>query len=410
MRMASEILSAGSSSPTAAQPPQLSAFDNVYESVCGENSDSLPPSISSSSSTQASAPNPPQAFAVQYLVQSCGLSSEKALKASKFIHHLKSPYNPDAVLRFLRENGISELDIKTAVSRESRILCSHVEKNWRPNITKLQELSFSIEDISGIIASNPYIFVGNFVQKIDFYMGVLGSVENLSVIFKSPRMSSSLFSSSLEKVLMPNLSFLRDQCGLSPHQITRLMKSVPRLISSRPDVFKMQVERVEKLGIPRSSGNFISALVAVSYQKQCTIDAKLDNLTSMGLSPEELAFLISKAPTVLALPEKLVGSKMEYLIKEAGCDKIYVLRNPFLLTYSLENRLIPRNIVRKLLMSKGLPMANLKFVTFATATDEEFVRKYVLPYEHAIPGLHRAYADASTGKLGVLNSFNSTSS
>ncbi|XP_078150687.1 transcription termination factor MTERF8, chloroplastic-like [Carex rostrata] len=357
-----------------------------------------------SSSTQASSPNPNpnpnplQAFAVQYLVQSFGLSSGKALKASKHIHHLKSFDKPDVVLRFLREIGVSESDIKMAVSREASILCSHVEKNWRPNITKLQE-SFSIEDISGIIASNPYIFRRNFVQKIDFFMGILGSVENLSVILKFPWFSS-LFSSNLENVLMPNLSFLRDQCGLSPHQITRLMKSAPRLISSRPDVFKMQVERVEKLGIPSSSGKFINALVAVSYQKQCTIDAKLDNLTSMGLSPEEVSLLISKAPNVLALPEKLVGSKMEYLIKEAGCDKIDVLGNPVLLTYSLENRLIPRNIVRKLLMSKGLAVANNKFVTFIKPSEEEFVKKYVMPYEIAIPGLYRAYADASTGKIG----------
>ncbi|XP_078150276.1 transcription termination factor MTEF18, mitochondrial-like [Carex rostrata] len=350
---------------------------------------SLPPPQLASSSTQA--------FAVQYLVQSCGLSSEKALKASKLIHHIKSPDNPDAVLRFLREFGISESDIKTAVSRESRILCSH---NLRPNIAKLRDLGLSIEDISGFLANNPYIFQVNFVSKIDFFIGVLGSVENLSVILKARR-NSSLFRSNLEKVLMPNIFFLREQCGLSPCQITRLVKSaVSRLVTSRPDVFKIQVERAEKLGIPRSSRNFINALLTVSYQKQCIIDAKLDNLTSMGLSPEEVALMISKVPTVLALPEKLVGSKMEYLIKEAGCDKIDVVRNPPLLTYSLENRLIPRNIVRKLLMSKGLPVANHKIATFIRPSEEEFVKKYVLPYEHAIPGLQKAYADASTGKIG----------
>ncbi|XP_078150185.1 transcription termination factor MTERF8, chloroplastic-like [Carex rostrata] len=336
----------------------------------------------------------------------------------------------------------------------------------------------------------------NLVRKIDFFIGVLESVDNLSVILKST-MYSSLLRNSLEKAIIPNISFLREQCGSSPRQITRLLKSVPRLISSSPDYFHMQVERVEKLGIARSSANCVHGLLAVSYQKQCTIDSKLDNLTSLGISQEEVAHMISKtpkllgfreklvrrkmeylikeagcdkidvvqnpvllmysygswdkdwygeiglvlkqngfpvwyktshvkacclihaeavalleaikleevsiliseAPNVLALPEKLVGSKMEYLIKEAGCDKIDVLGNPVLLTYSLENRLIPRNIVRKLLMSKGLAVANNKFVTFMKPSEEEFVKKYVMPYEIAIPGLHQAYADASPRKI-----------
>ncbi|XP_078162825.1 transcription termination factor MTERF15, mitochondrial-like [Carex rostrata] len=349
-----------------------------------------------SCSTQASPPNPQ--FAVQYLVQSCGLSSEKALKASKLIHHLKSPNNPDAVLRFLREIGVNESDIKTAVSRESRILCSHVENNMRPNIAKLQELGFSIEDISGFIASNPYIFRANFVQKIDFFIGVLGSVEILSVLLKNP-VYSSLFSTNLEKVLMPNLSFLREQYALSPHKIIRLMKMAPRLISSKPDVLKMIAKRAEELGVAHLSGTFINALTILAYVNQRTLDARLSNLTSIGFSRKEAALMISRAPTLLGLPEKLVGNKMEYLIKEAGCNKIDVVRNPSLLMYNFENRLIPRNIVRKLLMSKGIPVANLKFASFIKPSEEKFVNKFVLPYEHVIPGLHRAYADASTGKI-----------
>lgn len=88
---------------------------------------------------------------------------------------------------------------------------------------------------------------------------------------------------------------------------------------------------------------------------------------------------------------------MEFLIKEAGCDKIYVVQNPYMLMYSLENRLIPRTVVRKLLRSKGLEAANRSFVSVVQSTEKKFLEQYVLPYEHAIPGLHRAYADA--GKI-----------
>ena len=79
-------------------------------------------------------PNPNAQFALQYLIHSCSLSADEALKASKYILHIKSPDKPDSVLRFLREIGIQEPDIRAAVLREARILCSSVEKNWKPNI------------------------------------------------------------------------------------------------------------------------------------------------------------------------------------------------------------------------------------------------------------------------------------
>ncbi|XP_078151287.1 transcription termination factor MTEF18, mitochondrial-like [Carex rostrata] len=364
------------------------------------------PLASSNAPTQASPPNPH--FTVQYLVQSCGLSSDEALQASKHIQHLKSSNlwdrKTDAVLCFLREIGVSESDIKSAVSLEPRILCSNVEKKWRPNIAKLLELGFSIEDISDIIADNPYIFQKNFVPKIDFLLGILGSVENLSVILKATK-NSFFIRSSLDKVFIPNLSFLQEHCGFSPSQLMQIMISAPAMMSFRHDVFKMEVERAEELGVARSSGTFINALLTVCYQKQCTIDAKLDNLTSIGFSQEEVALMIRKTPMLLRVPEKLVISKMEYLIKEADFDKIDVVKYPALLAYSLENRLIPRTIVKKLLMVKELPVAYKKFGNFIQLSEEKFLNKFILPYEHAIPGLSRAYADASTGKSGGVESF-----
>jgi hypothetical protein len=40
--------------------------------------------------------------------------------------------------------------------------------NVRPNIDKLQEIGFSIEDISYIIARNPALLQFNIVAELDF--------------------------------------------------------------------------------------------------------------------------------------------------------------------------------------------------------------------------------------------------
>jgi mTERF domain-containing protein, mitochondrial len=333
---------------------------------------------------------------VEYLVQSCGLSLDDAHRASKHILHLKSSDKPDAVLQFLRETGISESDIRTAVSRDSRILCSHVEKNLRPNIRKLRELGFSIKDISSMISRYPRMLLSNIVGKLDSWLEALGSVVYLSVVLKR---APAVLESSFQNVIMPNLSFLKEQHGLSLRRIVRLISLCPRLITCKIEFLKMKAEEAEELGVKYSSGTFVSALMLVCKVRRSIRDARLNNFRNLGFSDEEVVLLISKAPFLLSRSEELSGRTLEFLIKEAGCDMIDVVRNPNLLMYSLDNRLIPRNIVRKLLMSKGLPVAHRAFVSFVCPTEKQFVDKFILPYEHAIPGLHRAYADASAGDI-----------
>jgi mTERF domain-containing protein, mitochondrial len=340
--------------------------------------------------TQASPPNPH--FSLEYLVRSCGLSSEEALSASEHIKHLKSPDKPDAVLQYLRETGISESVIRSIVSRNPRILCSSVENNVRPNIDKLQELGFSIEEISYIIATKPRLLQFNIVAKLDFWLGILGSVENLFVVLKR---NGSLLYSNLENVIVPNLSFLLEQYGLSLSQIARLIKLDSRVVTSNPAVLKMNAKRAENWGFVCSSRMFMYALIMVCKLNQRILDARLKNLEQLGFSQEEVTCMISKAPRLLGFAEKFVCRKMEYLINEAGCDKTDLVRNPVLLMCSLENRLIPRTVVRNLLRSKGLPVGNRAISSFMQQSEERFVKNFILPYENIIPGLHRVYADAS---------------
>jgi mTERF domain-containing protein, mitochondrial len=355
--------------------------------------------LRSSVSTAAQAPplNPHFAsVAVDYLTRSCGLPSDVAIRVSKKIQHLKSPDNPDAVLRFLRQAGICESTIRAAVSREPRILCSSVEKNLRPDLAKLQEIGLSIKDISGIIARTPIVFAFNIVPKIDFLVGDLGSAELVSTFIKR---NPVFLSSNLERVVVPNLSFLRDKFNLSLNQIVLLMNQAPRLITSNPDTLKIKVKRAEDIGAAYGQRTIVYALIIASNLSQHVIDARVNYLTSLRISREDVNYMIAQTPLLLRVPEEQIGRKMQFLINEVGCDNSYILRNPSLLMYSLEKRLIPRNLIRKILKSKEHPAADNKFASFVLPSEKDFVKKFVLPYEHAIPGLRQACMDACGGKI-----------
>ncbi|XP_078150354.1 uncharacterized protein LOC144545675 [Carex rostrata] len=322
----------------------------------------------SAATNPAPPPLNPHFAPVDYLIESCGLPSDEAIRTFQKMQHrkwtLKCPDKPDAVLSFLRQTGVTKSDIRTAVLREPRILCSSVEKNLRPNLAKLREIGLSIEDISGIISRFPLVWLFNFVAKVDFWMQALGSAEIVSVILKR---GASILGSNLEKVIVPNLSFLQEECCISPNQIGQLIKSNPRLIAMTLEYLKLHVKRAEELGIERSSG---------------------------AGDPYDLS-----NPYVVEVIREARRQKNGVFVREAGCNKLQVVRRPTLLLYSLEKRLIPRNLVRKLLKSKELPVANQTFSSFLLPTEKQFVEKFVLPYEYDVCGLHEAYKNACAGKV-----------
>ncbi|XP_078150609.1 uncharacterized protein LOC144545929 [Carex rostrata] len=360
----------------------------------------------STASQVAPSASPASNFAVEYLINTCGLPSDRAIAKSRYLPHLKSPEKPDAVLQFLRQVGITEPQIRAAAFRNPGFLCLSVEKCFKPRMAELQEIGFSPSHISLLFSIYPLSFqCTRLQQQIQFWMPIVGSVEKLLHLCKR---SFYLLTANLETSVIPNLSFLQQQCSLSVCQIVRLINSASRLITSSHESLVSKVSRAEELGVPRSSGVFLNALIVVSCLKESTIDSRLLYWRSLGFSPKELNSIICKAPMVLGYSENLIGCKMEFLINEAACDKLHVVQNPVLFMLSLEKRLRPRILVRKLLESKGFPVTKLS--VFMKYIEVRFVEKFILPYEHTIPGLHQAYKDACSGNVSGLNFLQKTSS
>uniref|UniRef100_A0ACD5Z5H1 Uncharacterized protein n=1 Tax=Avena sativa TaxID=4498 RepID=A0ACD5Z5H1_AVESA len=375
-------------------------------------------------------PNP--SFAVDdYLVGTCGLTPAQALKASAKLSHLKSPTKPDAVLTFLAGLGLSGANIAAAVVKDPKSLCVDVEKTMSPIVAGLSGHGLSHTEIARLVSLGRTISrCRSVVPNLQYYMSLFGSIESgVRFLRKSPR----LLGCSLEKVVKPNVAFLR-KCGLGDCDISKLCLSAPELLSASPERIQAMVACAEGLGVPRGSGMFRQMLHAVACLSEETIAVKMecmkntfrwsdaevriavckapmvlarskDTLQSksqfliseVGLEPVYIA--VCKAPMVLARSKDTLQSKSQFLISEVGLEPVYIAHGSSMLGLSLEGRLRPRFYILKFLKENGLLKCDRDYYSTLMFSEKAFLDKFICPHKEAAPYLAEAYAAACRGEL-----------
>ncbi|KAL6605916.1 hypothetical protein ACP70R_041569 [Stipagrostis hirtigluma subsp. patula] len=337
-------------------------------------------------------------FAVEdYLVASCHLTPAQALKASRVLSHLKSPSRPDAVLAFLTGLGLSDADIAAAVAYDPKLLCSEVERTLAPRLAELRDLGLSPSQIARLVLVDPARFRRpTVVSKLQYYVPLFGSFENL---LQAVRTNSYLLSSDLERVVKPNVALLME-CGLDACDIAKLSVPVPRLLTTSPERVRAMVVRAEAVGVPRGSGMFRHALLAVAFLSEEKIAAKVEFLKkTFGWSDAEVGIAVAKLPLVLKQSKDRLHRMSEFLITEVGLEPEYIANRPALLTYSLERRLMLRHYVVKFLKENGLLEHDRSFYTAVQVSENVFKEKFIRPYKEAAPSLDQDYAAVCRGEM-----------
>ncbi|XP_025813725.1 transcription termination factor MTERF4, chloroplastic-like [Panicum hallii] len=343
-------------------------------------------------------------FAVEeYLVSTCHLTPAQALKASKVLSHLKSPSRPDAVLAFLSGLGLSDADIAAAVAYDPKLLCSEVERTLAPRLAELRDLGLSPSQIARLVLVDPARFRRpTVVSKLQYYVPLFGSFDNL---LQAVRSNAYLLSSDLERVVKPNVAFLME-CGLDACDIAKLSVPVPRLITTNPERVRAMVERAEAVGVPRGTGMFRHALLAVAFLSEEKIAAKVEFLKkTFRWSESEVAIAVSKLPLMLKHSKDRLRRMSEFLITQVGLEPEYIAHRPALLTYSLERRLMPRHYVVKFLKENGLLEQDRSYYTAVQVSENVFMEKFIHPYKEAAPSLAQDYAAACRGEVPTTLGF-----
>ncbi|KAF3329236.1 mTERF [Carex littledalei] len=314
----------------------------------------------------------------------------ESIEAPEEISRLNgSPPVPDSTRQFLREYGLNEEQIKSVISGDPRILRTDVDKRMKPRVKELEEMGFSPSDISRVIVLSPNsIRLGSMRQNVKFWLSILSSVENF---LKVMRHNMFLLTCNVAVLVEPNISFLKESCGLSSDDIRQILISKPGVIISYPQRLKEAVQKADLLGVPRGTHRFRDALGILLRTTQETFDSKLDILKSLGWSEAEVRSMIARYPYLLSVTEKNIRRTVCFLMKKFGFDLQVIAREPYLIKLSVDKRLFRRFKVIKSLENKGLLRSSLGFKAMSYMSEKLFREKYVIPYKDVIPSLAEEY-------------------
>ncbi|KAG6473685.1 hypothetical protein ZIOFF_067602 [Zingiber officinale] len=343
-------------------------------------------------------------FMVEYLVNSCGLSVEEASKASKYLAHLRSTENPNAVLAFFRSQGIDGANLRKMISWKPACLCYNVESSLTPKFQFLRDLGWSKSDLVDVIMRNPTIIFFNIqhtlVPRLNVWENLFGSRE---LLVKNIRKGSWFLNTRCENVVRLNLNFLRDECDIPLERASFVLKKQPTFIVQNPNSLRALVDRAEGMGFTRRSRMFLWILDILFKTSREKLDAHSKLMSNFGWSNSEFCTAIGKKPCFLNLSTDILRIKMEFLIKDIGFTPSSIAEQPSLLVFSLKKRMIPRFQVMKIIKSEGLWTSKDKLHTFFIMQDPKFLKKYILPYKDKFPKLLEVQFDLVIA--GTLDSF-----
>ncbi|RWR78421.1 transcription termination factor MTERF4, chloroplastic-like protein [Cinnamomum micranthum f. kanehirae] len=162
-------------------------------------------------------------FMVDYLIQKCGLSREKANSASKTLTHIKSPENPDSVLDFLKQSGFNDTHIRDLISKKPKLLNVKVENTLKPKFLFFQELGLYGTPFAEITSRYPHFLrysIENHLQPTITYLRSFFHTNDR--IVTAIKRWAKVLSYDLQKRIMPGIEVLRE-CGIPDHKISSLI-------------------------------------------------------------------------------------------------------------------------------------------------------------------------------------------
>ncbi|KAM1369431.1 hypothetical protein ACFX2I_039911 [Malus domestica] len=307
--------------------------------------------------------------AVNYLINSCGLSPKDAISASKRVK-LRSLERADSVLACLRNHGISQTRITSVIKHRSELLQADLEKTVLPQLEFFRSIGVSREDLATTLSYNPRLLITNLENRIvptyDFLRSLL-SAKHVASVFKA---GSWIFVEGHSKKVAPNIEVLRES------------------------------DEVMKMGFNLEKTSSVKAIRALCGRSKLKCNRNREVYRRWGWSEDVALSAFRKNPLCMIHSEKKIMQVMDFFVNKMGWSSITIAKYPGVISFSLEKRIVPRCSVVKVLLLKGLIKEvekTMSLYSLLFPAEKIFLESFVTKYLKEVPQLLNVYQ----GKVDV---------
>lgn len=330
-------------------------------------------------------------FTVSYLVNSCGLSPESAIAASKKVQ-FQTPEKPDSVLAFFIDHEFSKTQISDFIRKRPRFLVTNPNKVFLPKLEFFYSKGLSKKDLAKIMSSDPSLLCRSLnsyiVPTYNLLRSVLPSDERVVSALKHQWRPLEDHS----KVMVSNIRLLRD-LGVSDSGIASVLQNFPEVVMPKTELFKVILKKVEDMGFAPEKFSFLLAIRIFSTQSHKKAWNRCwEVYRRFGWSEDEILHAFRVHPHCMLLSEEKIVRTMDFLVNEMEWPSERIARCPWILFYSFEKRMLPRHSVVRVLLSKGLmEKQELNCVSIFSYVEKHFLERYVTKYQQEVPLLLSVY-------------------
>ncbi|KAA0034111.1 hypothetical protein IC582_023381 [Cucumis melo] len=346
----------------------------------------------------------PSVSTIQFLTNSCGLSSGSPTSAGRKLQFdEKHIQQYGAVIDFLKSHGFENTQIANLVSKRPSILQSKVSTNLKPRFEFFQEIGFIGPLLPKLILSTPWVLGSSLDSQLKpsffFLKDILESDEQVTAaICRFP----SLLVSDLKGNLKSNIDVLASE-GVPSRNIAKMIEMDPRTVMQKVDRMIQVVKKVKELGIEPKTRKFVHAIRIRGSLSDSTWKKKINVMKSLGWSENEILTAFKKDPNYLSCSEEKLRDVTDFCLNTAKLDPETVISYPTLFMSALDKRLRPRFKILEALKVKSLLKNNIKIPRALVRGEREFVERYVVKHLDKIPNLMDIYrGNVATETKSVL--------
>ncbi|KAG6523239.1 transcription termination factor MTERF8, chloroplastic-like [Zingiber officinale] len=332
----------------------------------------------------------PSSLTASLLTRSCEISDNAALSISKKVK-LDGLDQAVSVLALLKDYGFDDAHLVRLVDRLPHVLSMDVEKTLKPKLEFYCGISLVGTALQEILSASPSLLLtcsveNRLLPNAELLKSILKTNANLVGALKH---TPWLITFDTRTVVLPKVDALRAY-GVPDEVISVLFTRYGYALLTDAARFNDVFDEIKKMGICQKKPIFAHALGALTGLSKKTREEKVENLRELGWSQNHILEAFAKHPHIVLASIEKIRKTAKFVEEKLGWTPENTVKNPSLLSMSLEKRMMPRYAVLSILMHKGLIKPGFTGYHFLMSS-KKFMMQFVTNYQEKAPEIVEAY-------------------